>query len=154
MQESGPFAWKGSAVAKENLVSPHSEAADVTTEEILATLSSLDGKLTELLGPFVREVEAVLARLAGRSFGRRGNEAIVRTLQLLLQRLGLRVRCTHCRAPAILRCRATGNAKGGSFQFEHYLNGKQTNHGGRATFPKVRLVPAPSDRRRKRRKRN
>jgi predicted RNA-binding Zn-ribbon protein involved in translation (DUF1610 family) len=129
------------------------EAADDLSRETLRGIEALNQRLTQVLQPFTADVQAFLDGIEGRSFGLAANKSIVLSTQLLLQRLGLRVRCPHCGEPAILRCRSTRNAKGGSFQFEHSARGKQTNHGGGTTFPAMRLVPAPPDKRRKRKKR-
>jgi hypothetical protein len=129
------------------------EAAQPDPAELLRGLQAIDERLTALLAPIIEEVDDALTRLEGRSFGLEANEALVSAIQQLLNRLGLRVRCPRCREPAILRCRETGNARDGSFQFEHYASGRQTNHGGGATFPALTLVPAPPDRRRARKKR-
>jgi hypothetical protein len=88
------------------------------------------------------------------SFGSlEANQAVVAAIQRLLHRLDLRAECPRCHKPAIPRCRATRNAKDGSFQFEHSHRGRQTNHGGSTTFPAFRLMPPPPDRRRERKKR-
>jgi hypothetical protein len=116
-------------------------------------LQGINARLTQLLAPVIENVKEILTRLKGRSFGLATNEALVSVIQQLLSRLGLRVSCPRCSEPAILRCRETGNARDGSFQFEHSAGGRQTNHGGGATFPALTLVPAPPDRRRARKKR-
>lgn len=139
-------------MAKKHPAPPPPVATEVESRETLRALEALDGKLSRLLEPMIGEVQAFLDGLAGRSFGLAGNRAVALAVQLLLERLRLRVRCPRCKATAILRCRATRNAKGGSFQFEHSAKGKQTNHGGRTTFPQIHLMPAPPDRRRKRNK--
>jgi hypothetical protein len=128
------------------------ETVQPDSADLLRGLQTIDQRLTSLLAPVIEDVEAALARLEGRSFGLEANEAIVSAIQQLLNRLGLRVSCPRCSEPAILRCRETGNARDGSFQFEHSASGKQTNHGGGASFPALTLVPAPPDRRRARKK--
>ena len=130
------------------------EPADNASRETLGGIEALNQRLTELLRPFTADVQSFLDDLEGRSFGLAANKAIVLSIQLLLQRLGLRIRCPHCSEPAILRCRSTGNTKGGSFQLEHSARGRQTNHGGGTTFPAMRLVPVPPDKRRKRKNRS
>lgn len=121
-------------------------------ESILQRLTAVDASLTRILEPVVTETQQVLNCLEGRSFGLEVNIEITSAIQLLLQRLGLRVTCVKCEQPGQIRCRATRNAKGGSFQFEH-AQGKPTNHGGGTTFPKLQLIGAPPDSRRRRKKR-
>lgn len=126
--------------------------ADEASSGVIGGLDELNRRLTELLHPFTGDLQTLLDDLEGRSFGLAANKVIIAAVQGLLQRLGLRVRCPHCGQPAIPRCRPMRNTKGGSFQFEHSQGGKQTNHGGGTTFPAFKLVPAPPDRRRKRKK--
>jgi hypothetical protein len=128
--------------------------ADEASQDVIGSLEALNQRLTELLQPFTADLQTFLDGLEGRSFGLAANKAIIAAIQSLLQRLGLRVRCPHCAQPTIPRCRPMKNTKGGSFQFEHSQGGKQTNHGGATTFPAFKLVPAPPDRRRKRKKRS
>jgi hypothetical protein len=129
------------------------DQANVASQSVIGGLDEMNRRLTELLQPFTGDLQTFLNGLEGRSFGLAANKAIIAAIQGLLQRLGLRVRCPHCAQPAIPRCRPMKNTKGGSFQFEHSRSGKQTNHGGGTTFPAFKLVPAPPDRRRKRKKR-
>lgn len=136
----------GRSVAKAPVA--NSDSADA-----IQRLAGLDSKLTDLLQPIVDELQQLLAGLEGMSFGFDTNKAIVEAVQVQLQRLGMRVNCPRCGAAAIPRCRATKTAKDGSFQFEHYQEGRQTNHGGSTTFPALKLVPAPPDQRRTRKKR-
>lgn len=119
----------------------------------LTALSQIDANLTEILKPLIAELQATLTGLEGRSFGFDTNKAIIEAIQVQLHRLGMRVSCPRCGAAAIPRCRAATSTKEGSFQFEHYQGGKQTNHGGSTTFPHLRLIPAPPDLRRVRKKR-
>jgi hypothetical protein len=141
------------AVVKKSAEATIPIPAEEDSGEITRSLEAMNQRLTEILQPFVGEIQSFLDSLEGRSFGLTANEAITTAIQALLQRLGMRVRCPRCGSPAIPRCRPMPNTKAGSFQFEHYQRGRQTNHGGGTTFPAMKLVPAPPDRRRKRKKR-
>jgi hypothetical protein len=108
----------------------------------LKSLRELDARLTQRQGPVVKDLQALLDGLANQSFGSlEANEAVVAAVQRLLHRPDLRAVCPRCGEPAIPRCRATGNAKDGSFQSEHSHRGRQTNHMGSTTFPAFRLMP-------------
>jgi hypothetical protein len=137
---------------KKKPVGESEEAPALTPEGVLERLTTIGDTLTELLKPLTAETQSLLDGLEGQSFGLEANLRLTAAIQLLLHRLGLRVKCVKCGEAAQIRCRETGNAKGGSFQFEH-THGKQTNHGGGTTFPKLQLVPAPADPRRKRKSR-
>jgi hypothetical protein len=126
------------------------EASDAT--RVLAQLNELQQKLAKLSEPIVAELQQLLDSLHGQSFGLSRNVAFVEAVQQALARLGRRVRCPRCGKAAILRCRSTTTAKEGSFQFEHYTDGRQTNHGGGTTFPALQLTVAPPDKRKSRKK--
>jgi hypothetical protein len=140
------------AVAKKKFLPEADHAPGEAPGEMFQRLVGLDAMLSELLEPLKGELQELLEGLEGHSFGLASNKSLTDAIQMLLTRLGLRVRCPRCKAPAHIRCRATKTAKDGSFQFEH-SGGRQTNHGGGTMFPKLKLVPAPPDRRRKRNKR-
>lgn len=86
----------------------------------------------------------------------------VRSLNALLKRLNLCVRCPSCEKPAILRAKQSGNAKAGVFHFEHNIHatdsktGKSkvtpTHHGGKGSLSGVELnlIAKPPDKRLKR----
>jgi hypothetical protein len=120
----------------------------------LESLRQLEGELTKLQEPVVRRLQAALDSFAKGSFGSlEANQAVVTAIQRLLRPLGLSAQCPRCGKPAILRCRATQNAKSGSFQFEHSERGQQTNHGGSTAFPAFRLMPPAPDHRREKKRR-
>ena len=58
--------------------------------------------------------------------------------------LGLRFACPSCGKPATLVC-ARGSTRTGAFGFGHSRALGNTTHGGRTTFPKLKLVSAPRD---------
>jgi hypothetical protein len=134
-------------VAKKQSARNVPEPLTSDTPAPLRALQELDARVTQLLEPVVGDLEAALAQLAGKSFGLETNKALVLALRQLLQRVGLRVRCPRCGEPAYLRCRQPKHAREGAFQFEHFQEGKQTNHGGGTIFPQLSLVAAPPDRR-------
>ena len=94
-------------------------------------------------------LEITLNGYAGANFGSlKNNQTFTRYVQQLLDANSLRVECPECRSAAILRCQAAGNAKTGSFLYDHYLEGGRTFHGGPTTFPPVKLIAKPPRRKR------
>jgi hypothetical protein len=140
-------------VPKQPVVAVQVTASSNEAEDAISALSRIDANVTELLKPLIAELQTTLTALEGKSFGFETNKKIIEAVQAQLQRLGMRVCCPRCGGAAIPRCRATQSAKAGSFQFEHYQEGRQTNHGGGTTFPVLNLIPAPPDQRRTRKKR-
>lgn len=89
-------------------------------------------------------LEVTLNGFAGWNFGSlNNNRTFTKSVQELLDSNGLRVECPECGTPAILRCQPAGNAKTGVFLYDHSLDSGRTFHGGRTTFPKLKLVPKP-----------
>lgn len=140
-------------MAKQPVVSVEETASLNDAEDAINALGRIDANLSDLLKPLAAELQTALSALEGKSFGFQMNKKVIEAIQAQLQRLGMRVCCPRCGAAAIPRCRATASAKDGSFQFEHYQEGKQTNHGGGTTFPVLKLISAPPDQRRTRKKR-
>jgi hypothetical protein len=121
-------------------------------ESVAHILDQLNDSLEGLIRPVRDAMQQLLAALEGKSFGSlEANQAVTRRVQQLIERLGMRVACpkTGCGEPALLRCAAAGNSTHGVFQFDHSVAGKRTTHLGSSLFPPVRLVDAPTDRRRR-----
>lgn len=116
----------------------------------LAQMERLDGRVSEVLAPVIKELAEFLGPLVGKSLGTlEENKAFARLLQALLRRLGLRVRCPRCGEPAVLRCQPVRGMETGAFQFQHQGGfGPRTNHMGSSTIPELKLVAAPPDLRR------
>lgn len=92
-------------------------------------------------------LERHLAVFVGWNFGSlEKNQSFAVRIHALLDQYGLRVECSQCGAPAILRCQNSGNAKTGVFLFDHYLESGRTFHGGPTTVPPIRLVAKPARR--------
>lgn len=89
-------------------------------------------------------IEQSLQQLAGQNFGSlEANQTVAKQVHTLLDSKGLRVRCSECGAPAILRCQKAGNSKTGAFMFDHYLETGRTFHGGQTTIPQLVVVDKP-----------
>ena len=98
----------------------------------------------------IREtLERHLAIFAGWNFGSlEKNQSFANRIHELIDQYGLRVACSQCGAPAILRCQNSGNSKAGVFLFDHYLENGRTFHGGPTTVPELKLVAKPARRKR------
>lgn len=108
-------------------------------------LAGLEEIIDEHRVSLIRKLEAQLAPVEGTRFHSLSeNQSFVTNLQRILESAGLRVLCSQCGEPAILRCLASRNANSGSFVFDHTKSGSRTFHGGRTHFPKLILVSRPS----------
>lgn len=123
-----------------------------TPAEFLRALKEVDERIAGALVEPRAQLQALCDALEGKSFKADDYRAVVDGLQRAMNRLGLRVECQGdgCGRPAILRHH--GPVRGmtdGYVQFEHFIESKQTHHGAYKAFPKLKLVPAPPDRRRR-----
>jgi hypothetical protein len=106
------------------------------------------GKLRQTLNRLQREIRLAiqeqLAEFSGQSLGSiEANRQLARSIQDTLDSHGLRVRCSHCGQPAILRVSPRAGADAGVFVFDHTVDGRRTFHGGRTVLPEIRLVSKP-----------
>ncbi len=92
-------------------------------------------------------VEVTLKHFAGFNLGSfEAKTELAKMVMAVLEENHLRVECTVCGAPAIIRCLQSGNSKTGVFLFDHYLDTGRTFHGGLTAFPRVNVVDAPKRR--------
>jgi hypothetical protein len=110
------------------------------------------GHLARVLGlnmplpeePTIPEVEKLINRLGGKSFGSfEANHIAAQELQGLLSDLGLRVACPkkNCGQPASLYHRVAGRARNGVFVFSHAGTAGTAYHAGSSWLPdEIRLV--------------
>jgi hypothetical protein len=116
------------------------------------------GHLARVLGlnppspeePTIPEVEELINRLGGKSFGSfEANHIAAQEIQGMLNDLGLRIACPRvgCRKDAMLYCTTGKGSKNGIFVFVHPRPGGQARHGGWASLPqRVSLIPVPTRR--------
>ncbi|MEM6691468.1 MAG: hypothetical protein AAF664_18720 [Planctomycetota bacterium] len=71
---------------------------------------------------------------------------LAKAVQKLLDQHGLRASCPYCGHPAVVRQTQRGDRV--VFVFDHTIDGKRTFHGGRAEWPKIKLVAKPERKRR------
>lgn len=128
--------------------------SDVETD-VLRGGSGDAEKAAELLGSLRREmnrlqreiriaIQSQLAQMRGLSLGSiEANRELANSIHEMLDAHGLRVRCTQCGHPAILRVSPRAGAPAGVFVFDHTIDGRRTFHGGRGTLPELHLVAKP-----------
>ncbi|HEX3151932.1 MAG TPA: hypothetical protein VHR66_27920 [Gemmataceae bacterium] len=109
--------------------------------EPLELLEGLNWELDQMHLSMIRRFQDWLTTIESRSFGSlEANQRVTGQIQLTASRLSQAFACTKegCGHPARLRCKP--GRGDGSFVFEHTVDGKMTYHGGRTTFPALRLV--------------
>ncbi len=123
------------------------EFAEEGVEATLASamLADLKREMNRLQREIRLAIQAQLAQMSGRTLGSiDANRELARSIQEMLDAHGLRVRCTHCGHPAILRVSPRAGAAAGVFVFDHTIDGRRTFHGGRVLMPEIRLVAKPA----------
>lgn len=110
-----------------------------------AMLADLKREMNRLQREIRLAIQAQLAQMSGRTLGSiEANRELARSIQEMLDAHGLRVRCTHCGHPAILRVSPRAGAAAGVYVFDHTIDGRRTFHGGRVLMPEIRLVAKPA----------
>ncbi len=154
-----PDPWQGMAdqylvgarrivIAVEPALQHRFNSGAITWDAAAGQLEQLTTQLHHLQRLIRQTIEKSLRSMAGKSFADfKESQRFVKSIHALLESHGLRVRCPECGHPAILRCsRSSGSAGGGSFVFDHYIDGRRTFHGGGLTVPKVRVTTKPARR--------
>ena len=115
-----------------------------TNAEAQATLAELDQELHRLQRSIRLAIQDQLGKLVGKSLPTlEHNRGLVESIHQLLESHGLRVQCSECGHPAILRISPRSGIANGAFVFDHSIDGRRTFHGGRAVMPEIRLVAKP-----------
>lgn len=115
-----------------------------TNDQAKLALAELDRELNRLQRTIRVAIQARLARLTGQSMGSwEYNRELVESIHRLLDSHGLRVQCSECGHPAILRVSRRVGAADGVFVFDHSIQGRRTFHGGKGVLPAIRLVAKP-----------
>ena len=110
-------------------------------------LGDLKRQMNRLQREIRLAIQSQLSQMAGRSLGSlEANRELARSIQEMLDAHGLRVRCTHCGHPAILRVSPRKGSPRGAFVFDHSIDGRRTFHGGAGVVPELRLVSKPTRR--------
>lgn len=120
------------------------DSIPLTTSEAQAAMAELDQELHRLQRAIRLAIQAQLAKMVGRSFANlEQNQQLAQSIHNLLDGHGLRVQCSECGHPAILRVSPRGGAANGVFVFDHTIDGRRTFHGGRGSVPAIKLVAKP-----------
>lgn len=107
------------------------------------TLRELEQDINRLQRTIRLTIQAKLRQFAGVAFDSISeNQALVDSIAKLLDSHALRVRCSECGHPAILRVSPRGKSHG-VFVFDHTIDGRRTFHGGKSCMPEVFLVAKP-----------
>lgn len=116
----------------------------MTASEAEQAMSELDQELNRLQRSIRMAIQGQLAKMAGRSLGSLAlNQRLAESIHQLLDSHGLRVQCSECGHPAIMRVSPRGESSTGVFVFDHTVDGRRTFHGGRGAVPQIRLVVKP-----------
>jgi hypothetical protein len=108
------------------------------------TMDQLEMQLNRLHRSIRLTIERHLQALSGTRYeSLEQNQTAAAKIGKLLDRYGLRMQCTECGTPSILRVSARKNATTGVFVFDHVVNGKRTFHGGKSVFPPMDLTEKP-----------
>ena len=125
--------------------SPSSPSGSDEPPLAIETLSELQQELHRLQRTIRLTIQAKLAEFAGRSMGTLPlNRDLAKSLHRLLDKHGLRVMCSECGRPAILRVSPRPGCDSGVFVFDHTIDGRRTFHGGKSTMPQLHLVAKPA----------
>lgn len=114
-------------------------------ESALDQLAELRLSVAEIQWEIARQIEAVINRFAGRSFGSlKANGDFAREVNQLLEATGTRLQCPVCSNPrAILHVQRFGTTQNGAFQHQHPADNRsrRARHGGKTVVPEVKVVP-------------
>jgi hypothetical protein len=131
--------------AKKPISVPAPSDAAADSAAATAVLGDLKRELNRLQREIRLAIQAQLGQMSGRSLGSiEANRELARSIQEMLEAHGLRVRCSQCGHPAILRVSPRAGAAAGVFVFDHTNDGRRTFHGGRISMPEIRLVSKPA----------
>ena len=120
------------------------QVGQTSIDDALDRLGQLGEQLTGLQRSMRQAIDQTLSQLGGASFGAlEANQRFTQIMHELLEQHGLRVVCSECGNPAILRCSKNARAPTGFFVFDHYINGKRTFHGGSTTLPQLAVTAKP-----------
>lgn len=107
-------------------------------------MNELQEELNRLQRAIRLAIQVRLGKLEGQSFDSlERNRHLAASIHQLLETHALRVQCSECGHPAILRVSPRAGIANGVFVFDHTIDGKRTFHGGRSCMPVIRLVSKP-----------
>ncbi len=116
----------------------------IAPSDASAAIAEMEREFNRLQREIRFSVQRQLAKFAGRSMGDLElNRRLATSIHQLLDGHGLRVRCTECGHPAILRVSPRRGSADGVFVFDHTIDGRRTFHGGQGSMPTIVLVAKP-----------
>ncbi|MFK8110791.1 MAG: hypothetical protein AB8B91_01235 [Rubripirellula sp.] len=120
------------------------EPQSLTSREAGIAMTELNQELARLQRSIRLAIQGQLAKLVGKSLDDLNqNKELAQTIHQLLDSHGLRVSCSECGHPSILRVSPRPGVPNGVFVFDHTIEGKRTFHGGRNVVPSMHLVTKP-----------
>ncbi|WP_413433036.1 hypothetical protein [Crateriforma spongiae] len=126
------------------LAEANGKAVSLDVIQAQGTITELRMELNRMQRTIRLTIQARLRHLQGQSCDTlEANQALATELHELLDSQGLRVQCSECGHPAILRVSPRKGSPRGAFVFDHTINGRRTFHGGAGTIPELRLVAKP-----------
>lgn len=112
------------------------------------SMEDLEMELNRIRRTLRLTAERQLQTLAGKSLADLSqNRSWVSDIHQMLDGHGLRVICSECGQPAILRVSPRSGMATGAFVFDHTIDGRRTFHGGSSHLPLIRLTSKPQRKR-------
>ena len=122
----------------------------LTVSETTHGLDQLHQELNRLQRAVRLAIQTQLSTWSGRALGNlEQNRELADSIHRLLESHGLRIQCTECGHPAILRVSPRPGNPNGLFVFDHTIDGRRTFHGGIAVVPAIKLVAKPPRKKRR-----
>ena len=97
----------------------------------------------------IADIQTLLDGFVDRAFVEHDKQQIVNRIQELLCQANARVLCPSSEKPGNLRLKQAGKSARKTFAIDVSEDGKRTSHFSSMTFPRLIVVPAPPDPRRK-----
>ena len=120
------------------------DVAAIKADRPSEALGALEQELARLQRSIRMTISTKLNQFAGQSMGSiEENRKLVDAIARMLDSHGLRVQCSECGHPSILRISPRGSSNG-VFVFDHTIDGRRTFHGGKGRMPEIRLVTKPA----------
>lgn len=139
---------------EDSAITADAQLANAQLANAQLALGELQEEINRLQRSIRLSIQSQLIKLAGQSLGSlEHNQQLASSIHALLESHGLRVRCSECGHPAILRVSPRAGIAHGVFVFDHTIEGRRTFHGGRTSMPEVRLMAKPARRKTSRSKR-
>lgn len=118
-----------------------SDVAEAIADQMLHELAALEERIDRLQQPAVAELQSIINRYHGRTFGSFArNKEVAARVQRVLDRLDLKVKCPKTGKLGTLRCKSAGGSKYGCFEVRIYVDGKRTAAFSSTTWHRFDIV--------------